>query len=138
MTFDRPEHKGDSSRHVPERRKKLGRVVQTETDECIDETAETRSADYLRFLTEAEMRAADPDEYLDMDDSDVDDFEIIPGRKATVLTCARVHLEDNPMSPSAKRACKIPPPVCRISTQPDIEMGTVPVPEDATEVDFDA
>ena len=49
------------------------------------------------------MRAADPDEYLDMDDSDVDDFEIIPGRKATVLTCARVHLEDNPMSPSAKR-----------------------------------
>ena len=129
-----------SSRHVPERRKKLGRVVQTETEECIDQTAGTRSADYLGFLVEAEMRAADPDEYLDMDDSDVDDFEIIPGKNAAVLTCAGVHLEDNLMSPSAKRACKITPPVCRIPTQPDIEMGTVslPVPEDAMEVDFDA
>ena len=44
------------------------------------------------------------------------------------------------MFPSAKRACEIPPPVFRIPTQPDIEMGTVPwpVPEDATEVDFDS
>ena len=44
------------------------------------------------------------------------------------------------MSPSAKRACEIPPPVSRIPTQPDIEMGTVPlpVPEDAMEVDFAA
>ena len=41
-------------------------MVQTETEECIDQTAGTRSADYLRFLAEAEMRAADPDEYLDM------------------------------------------------------------------------
>ena len=109
-------------------------------EECIDQTAGTRNADYLRYLAEAEMRAADPDKYLDMDDSDVDDFEIISGRNAAVLTCARVHLGDNPMSPSAKRACKIPPPVSRISTQPDIEMGTVPlpVPEDAMEVHFDA
>ena len=40
------------------------------------------------------------------------------------------------MSPS----CEIPPPVSRIPTQPDIEMGTVPspVPEVAMEVDFDA
>ena len=59
---------------------------------------------------------------------------------SVVLTCAGVHLEDNPMSPSAKRACKIPPPVSRILTPPDIGMETVPllVPEDATEVDFDA
>ena len=140
VTFGCPEHKGVSSRHVPGRRKKLGRVVQTEMEESIDQTAGTRSADYLRFLAEAEMRAADPDEYLDMDDSNVDDFEAILGRNAAVLTCARVHLEDNLMSPSAKRAYEIPPPVCRIPRQPDIEMGTVPlpVPEDAMEVDFDA
>ena len=75
MTFCFPEHKGVSSRHVSERRKKLGRVVQTETEECVDQTAGTRSADCMRFLAEAEMRAADPDEYLDMDDSDVDDFD---------------------------------------------------------------
>ena len=118
----------------------LGRVVQTETEECIGQAAGTRSADYLRFLAEAEMRAADPDEYLDMDDSDVDDFEAVPGRNAAVLTCARVHLEDSSMFSSAKRACAIPPPVSRIPTQPDIEMGTVSllVPEDAMEVDFDA
>ena len=90
-------------------------------EECIDQTAGTRSTDYLRFLAEAEMRAAEPDEYLDMDDSDDEDFEVIPGRNAAVLTSARVHLEDNPMSPSAKRVCEIPPPVSRISTQPDIE-----------------
>ena len=44
------------------------------------------------------------------------------------------------MSSSAKRACEIPPPVFRILTQPDIEMGvvTLPVPEDAMEVNFDA
>ena len=49
-----------------------------------------------------------------MDDSDADGFEVIPGRNAAVLTCPRVHLEDNPR--------------------------TVPllVPEDAMEVDFDA
>ena len=140
VTFGCPEHKGVSSRRVSERRKKLGSVVQTETEERIDQTAGARSAGCLRFLAEAEMRAADPDEYLDMDDSDVDDFEIIPGRNAAVLTCAGVHLEDNPMSPSAKRACAIPPPVSRILTQLDIEMGTVPlpVPEDVMEVDFDA
>ena len=50
---------------VSGRRKMLGRVVQTETEECIGQTAGTRSADYLRFLAEAEMRVADPDEYLD-------------------------------------------------------------------------
>ena len=140
VTFGCPEHTGVSSRHVSERRKKLGRVVQTETEECIDQTVGTRSADYLIFLAEASMRAADPDEYLDMDDSDVDDFEAVPDRNAAVLTCARVHLDDNSMSSSAKRACKIPPSVPRIPTQPDIEMGTVslPVPEDAMEVDFDA
>ena len=85
------------------------------------------------------MRAADPDEYLDMDDSDVDDFEAVPDRNAAVLTCAGVHLEDNSMSSSAERAYEIPP-LPRIPTQPDIEMGTVslPVPGDAMEVDFDA
>ena len=117
-------------------------MVQTETEECIDQTAGTRSADYLRFLAEAEMRAVDSDEYLDMDDSDADGFEVIPGRNAAVLTCPRVHLEDNSMFSSAKRACEIPPPVSRTPTQPDIEMGMVPlpvpVPEDAMEVDFDA
>ena len=87
--FGCPEHKGVSSRRVSERRKKLGRVVQTETEECIDQTAGTRSADYLRF---------------DMDDSDVDDFEAVPGRIAAVLTCPRVRLEDNSMSSAAKSA----------------------------------
>ena len=57
------------------------------------------------------MRAADPDEYLDMDDTDVDDFEAVPGRNAAVLPGPRVHLEDNPISSSAKRACAIPLPV---------------------------
>ena len=38
VTFGCPEHKGDSTRHVSECRK-LGRVVQTETEECIDPTA---------------------------------------------------------------------------------------------------
>ena len=44
------------------------------------------------------------------------------------------------MSSSAKRACEIPPLVSRILTQPDIEMGAVPLPmlEDVMEVDFDA
>ena len=139
-TFGCPEHKGVSSRRVSGRRKKLGHVVQTETEECINQTAGTRSADYLRFLAEAEMRAADPDEYLDMDDSDVDDFEAVPDRNAAVMTCARVHLKDNSMSSSAKRACKIPPLVSRIPTQPEIEMGTVSllVPEDAKDVVFGA
>ena len=92
-TFGCPEHKGVSSRRVSGRRKKLGHVVQTETEECINQTAGTRSADYLRFLAEAEMRAADPDEYLDMDDSDVDDFEAVPDRNAAVMTCARVRFK---------------------------------------------
>ena len=59
VTFGGSEHKGVSSRRVSERRKKLGRVVQTETEECIDQTAGTRSADYLRFLAEAEIKAVD-------------------------------------------------------------------------------
>ena len=59
---------------------------------------------------------------------------------AAVLTGPRVHLEDNPTSSSAKRACAIPLPVSRILTQPDVEMGAVPLPvlEDAMEVDFGA
>ena len=128
VTFGCPEHKGVSSRHVSERRKKLGRVVQSKTEECIDQTAGTRSADYLRFLAEAEMRAADPDEYLDMDDSDVDDFEAVPDRNAAVLTCARVHLEDTSMSSSAKRTCKIPPRVPRIpnAMEVDCDAGVEP------------
>ena len=123
----------ESTREFHRDAKKLGRVVQTETVQCIDQLVGTRSADHLRFLAEAEMRAVDSDEYLDMDDSDADDFEVIRGRNAAVLTCPRVHLEDNPMSSSAKRACAIPPPASRILTQPDIEMGAVPlpVPEDA-------
>ena len=60
-------------------------MVQTETEECIGQTAGTRSADHPRFLAEAEMRAADPNEYLDMDDSDVDDYEAVPDRNAAVL-----------------------------------------------------
>ena len=87
------------------------------------------------------MKAVDPDQCLDMDDSDADDFEGHPcHRDAAVLTGPRVHLEDNPMSSSAKRACAIPPPVSRLLTQQDIGMVTVPlpVPEDTMEVDFDA
>ena len=64
-------------------------MVQTETEECLlVQTDGTRSADYLRFLAEAEMRAADPDEYLDMNDSDADDFEAVLDRNAAALTCA--------------------------------------------------
>ena len=37
-TFGCSEHKGVSSRHVSERRKKLGRVVQPETVRCVDHT----------------------------------------------------------------------------------------------------
>ena len=83
------------------------------------------------------MKAVDPDEYLDMDDTDTDDFEAILGRNAAG---PRVHLEENPTSSSAKRARTIPPPMSRNLTQPDIGMGTVPLPvlEDAMEVDFDA
>ena len=75
-----------------------------------------------------------------MNDSDVNDFEAVPDRNAAVLTCPRVHLEDGSIFSSARKARKIPPPVSRTPTQPDIEMGTVPlpVPEDAMEVDFDA
>ena len=53
---------------MSERLKKLGCVV-TETVQSVDQTAGTRSEDYLRFLAEVEMRAVDPDEYLDVDDS---------------------------------------------------------------------
>ena len=119
---------------MSERRKKLGRVVQTETEESIDQTTGTRSADYLRFLAEAEMRAADPDEYLDMDDSDVDDFVAVPDRNAAVLTLCQSTSRGqfDLRNPSSD--------VPRNPTQPDIEMGTVslPVPEDAMEVDSDA
>ena len=110
-------------------------MVQTETVQRVDQTAGTRSADYLSFLAEAEMRAVDPDQCPDMDDSDVDDFEVVHDRDAAVLTCPRVHLEGNPVSSSAKRACAIPP-MSRILKQPDIGIGTVPlpVPEDAMEV----
>ena len=86
VTFGCSEHKGASSRRVSERRKNLGRAAQTETVQHIDQSAGTRSADCLRFLAEAEMRAVDPDEYLDMDDPDADDFEAIPGRDVAVLT----------------------------------------------------
>ena len=122
---------------MSERRKKLGRVVQTKTEECVDHTAGKRSADYLRFLVEAEMRAVDPDEYLDMDDSDADDFEIMPGQKRCCLDlCWGASRGQSDVFVSKE----IPPPVSRIPTQPDIEMGTAPllVPEDAMEVDKDA
>ena len=52
----------------------------------VDQTAgTTRSAEYLNFLAEAEMKAVDPDQWL-MDDSDADDVENIPDRVAAVLT----------------------------------------------------
>ena len=106
------EHKGVSSRRVSERRNKLGKV-QPEKARCVDQTAGTRSAENLRFLAEAEMRAVDPDEHLDMDGSDADDFEVIPGRNAALFAGHRVHLE----SSSAKRACAISPPVSRDANQ---------------------
>ena len=99
------EHKGVSSRRVSQRRKKLGRVVQPETVRRVDQTAGARSADCLSSLAEAEMKAVDPDQCLDMVDSDADEFEVVPDRDAAVLTGPRVHLEDNPMSSSAKKAC---------------------------------
>ena len=53
-------------------------MVQPETVQCVDQTAgTTRRADYLNFLVEAEMKAIDPDQCLDMDDLDADDFEVI-------------------------------------------------------------
>ena len=69
------------------------------------------------------MKAVHPDQCLDVDDSDADNFEVIPDRDAAVLTGPRVHLEDNPMSSSSKRACAIPPLVSRIMSQPDIGNG---------------
>ena len=52
----------------------------------VDQTGRaTRSAEYLKFLAEAEMKAVDPDQWL-MDDSDADDVENIPDRVAAVLT----------------------------------------------------
>ena len=73
---------------MSERRRKLGCAAQPETVQRVHETAETtRSADYLSFLAEAEMKAVDRDHCLDMDDSDADDFEVIPDRDAAVL-CA--------------------------------------------------
>ena len=42
--------------------------------------------------------------------------------------------EDNPMSSSAKRAHTPPLPLSQILPQPDVEMETVPVPEDAMDV----
>ena len=104
-TFGCSERKGVLLRRVSERRKQLCRVVQPETVQRVDQTAGTRSADYLRFLAEAEMKAVDSDQRLDMDDSDDDDFEVIPDRDAAVLNGPRVYLEDNPVSSSAKRAC---------------------------------
>ena len=53
-------------------------------------TAGRRSADCLRFL--AEMKAVDPGECLDVDDSNADDFVAIPDSVAAVLTGSRVHL----------------------------------------------
>ena len=53
VTFGCSEHREVSSGRVSKRRKKLGRVVQTETVQCVDQTSGTRSADYLRFLAEA-------------------------------------------------------------------------------------
>ena len=41
--------------------------------------------DYLNFLAEAELKAVDPDQCLDMDDSEADDLEDIPDRVAAVL-----------------------------------------------------
>ena len=141
-TFGCSEHKGVSSRRVSERRKKLGRAARPETVRRVHQTAgTTRSADYLSFLAEAEMKAVDPDQCLDMDDSDAAEFEVIPDRDAAVLTGPRVHLEDTPMSSSAKRACAVPPAVSRILTQPDTGMEKVqvpvPMPEDAMEVDLE-
>ena len=99
---------------------------QPETVQSVDQTVGTRSADYLRFLAEAEMKAVDSDQCLDMDDAD--DFELISDREAAVLTGPRVYLEDSPMSSSAKRACAIPLAVSRILAQPDIGMESVPLP----------
>ena len=45
----------------------------------------TRSSDYPNFLAEAEMKAVDPDQCLDMDDSEADDLEDTPDRVAAVL-----------------------------------------------------
>ena len=42
--------------------------------------------------------------------------------------------EEDPMSSSAKRAHTRPPPLSQILPQPDVEMETVPVSEDAMEV----
>ena len=74
-TFGCSENKGVSSRRVSERRKKLGCVVQPDTVQRVDQTGTTRSADYPSFLAEAEVKAVDPNQCLDMDDSDADDFE---------------------------------------------------------------
>ena len=78
------------------RGKKAGRTPATTATEVesgqpqiqpVDQTdGMTRSADYLNFLAEAEMKAVEPEQSLDMDDSEADDLEDIPGRVAAVLT----------------------------------------------------
>ena len=140
-TFGCSEHKGVLSRRVSERRRKLGCAAQPETVQRVHETAETtRCADYLSFMAEAEMKAVDRDHCLDMDDSDADDFEVIPDRDAAVSIGPSVRLEDNPMSLSAEKTRAVPDPMSRILPQPDVATGMVPVPmpEDEVEVNLHA
>ena len=67
---------GVSSRHALRCREKLGCATESEMMQRVHKTAWTkRDADYLSFLTEAERRAVDPDQCLDMDDSGVHNFE---------------------------------------------------------------
>ena len=65
-----------SSRHELRCREKLGCATQSKMMQRVHKAAWTkRDADYLSFLAEAERRAVDPDQCLDKNGSDVDDFE---------------------------------------------------------------
>ena len=99
-TFGCSEHNGVLVRRVSVRRKKLG--VWLSPKQCNAPTRLVGRQEDLSFLAEAEMKAVDPDQCLDMDDSDADDFQVFPDRDAAVLSGPRVRLEDDPMSLSAK------------------------------------
>ena len=88
------------SRRVSERRKKLGRAAPPETVQRVHQTVgTTRNADCLSFLAEAEMKAVDTDQCLNMDDSDADDFEVIPDRGMTQMpTISRSSLTETLLS----------------------------------------
>ena len=98
MTFGFPKHMGVSSRRVSGRRKKLGRVVRTETEECTDQAAgqevQTRGqtqTNISTWMTQTSMISR-------------------PSLAETLLSQGASGGQSDD-SVSTKRACEISPPV---------------------------